>query len=531
MKVGNKILGLAIGQKSILVAEVVAKGDRHAVSHCAEFVFPEGLSLSVPDKLGQAFRQFLRDKHILTRDVVIGLPAKRLVTRRKEVPPATPAVAASTLRLQAEGDFSSELDNLVMDFAGQPNLEETTTVLLIATNKVVVDECEAMASAAGLRVRAITSTTAALGRATSRLPGGDGLVLSIGPTGAELVIQNGLDPAHLRHLNVVGGTESISALAGEIRRTMASIPRNGTPMTLALWNSGSAENPQSILEERLSMPVTTPEVSSLVVTDTPHTEGYGPAVAVALAALEPAGLPVDFLHSRMAPPKAPAMSNQKKLAIAGGLIVAAVAAFVYIDLSSKKGEIDRLTATIARNVKAVKAANEQITRYEFAKKWLPKGPTNIEVLRDVTQLFPPQGNTIWATSFGNSRDIYTWEIDGKATSASYSQNLVDAMIGQSERFTNPRVTAQTYEPTTGLWAFRLQFTYNPPEAPPLAVASAPATGRGAGRGNRGTAGTAAFGRGGAVATAPAAAGAATTGGGFGRRGGRGGGGAGGAVGG
>jgi len=479
VKVGNKILGLAIGQTSILVAEVVAKGERHAVSHCAEFVFPEGLSLSAPDKLGQAFHQFLRSQHITTKDAVIGLPAKRLVTRRKEVPPATPAVAASTLRLQAEGEFSSELDNLVMDFAGQPSLAETTTVLLIATNKVVVDECEAMALAAGLRVHAITSTTAALGRATSRLPGGDGLVLSIGPGGAELVIQHGLDPAHLRHLNVVGGTESISALAGEIRRTMAAIPRNGTPMTLALWNSGEAENPQSILEERLSMPVTTPEVSNLVITDVAGTEGYAPAIAVALAAMEPAGLPVDFLHSRMAPPKAPAMSNQKKLAIAGGLLVAAVAAFVYIDLSGKAGQAATLQAQITKNAKAVAAANATIARYDFAKKWLPKGPINIEVLRDVTQLFPSQGNTIWATSFGNSRDIYTWEIDGKASNQNYPQNLVDAMIAQPERFTNPRVTALLYEQQAQLWSFRLQFTYNPPGTTVQAVAasSSSATGR------------------------------------------------------
>ena len=89
------------------------------------------------------------------------------------------------MRLQAEGEFSSELDNLVMDFAGSPNVSQTTTVLLVATNRVVVDECMAMARAAGLRVHGITSTTAALGRATSRLPGGDGLVLNLGASVAE----------------------------------------------------------------------------------------------------------------------------------------------------------------------------------------------------------------------------------------------------------------------------------------------------------------------------------------------------------
>ena len=54
MKAGNKVLGLAIGQKSIQIAEIVTKGEQHVVSHCAEFIFPDGLAMSQPDKLGQA---------------------------------------------------------------------------------------------------------------------------------------------------------------------------------------------------------------------------------------------------------------------------------------------------------------------------------------------------------------------------------------------------------------------------------------------------------------------------------------------
>ena len=136
MSVGSKVLGLAVGQKSILVAEVQQKGERHLVSKYGEFVFPEGLSLGQPEKLGLAFRDFLRAKGFSTKDAVIGLPAKRLVTRRKEMPAASAALAASSLRLQAEGEFSAELDNLVMDFAGTTSSSEPSTVWLgIATKK------------------------------------------------------------------------------------------------------------------------------------------------------------------------------------------------------------------------------------------------------------------------------------------------------------------------------------------------------------------------------------------------------------
>src|SRR6185295_7021681 len=100
------------------------------------------------------------------------------------------------------------------------------------------------------------------------------------------------------------------------------IPRNGTPQTLALWNNSPALNPGSVLGQRLSMPVTTPELGSLVATDTADAEPYAAAVAVALAAMEPAGLPVDFLHSRLAAPKPPAVSRSKLAAIVLGVLLA-----------------------------------------------------------------------------------------------------------------------------------------------------------------------------------------------------------------
>ena len=56
MKVGSKVLGIAVGQKSVLVAEVLQKEKRFVVTQCGEFIFPEGLALSQPEKLGAAFK-------------------------------------------------------------------------------------------------------------------------------------------------------------------------------------------------------------------------------------------------------------------------------------------------------------------------------------------------------------------------------------------------------------------------------------------------------------------------------------------
>jgi hypothetical protein len=259
----GKILGLAIGQKSILLAEVGGKADAWSVAHVAEFPYPEGLALEKPVELGQALRTFLKSQKFSTRDTVIGLPAKRLITRRKDVPPAPAAAAASTLRLQAESEFSTEAATLTMDFAGDTSTSEPTSVLLIAATRECIAQCESLARAAGLKLLAVTSTGTALGRATSRVPGGNGVVVNLAPGGSELIVQHGESATQLRHLNMGDNpnADSVGLLAGEIRRSVAALPRNGSPLTLAIWDPGNdkgATSTRNLLEERLAMPISTP---------------------------------------------------------------------------------------------------------------------------------------------------------------------------------------------------------------------------------------------------------------------------------
>ena len=474
MKVGNKVLGCAIGQRSILLAEVAQRGGKPAVQHYAEFVFPEGLSLATDAvKLGEAMAQFLRTRKFSTREVVVGLPAKRLVTRRKEVPPASPAVAANMLRLQAEGDFSSELDNLVMDYAGTSSTAETTTVLLVATNRDILEQCEAFARAAGLKILAITATSAALGRATSRLPGGDGLVLNLGQSGSELVVQHGQDPAHLRHLNTVGASspESIGALAGEIRRIIAAIPRNGTPQTLALWKDPSLADQSdtgALLEARLAMPVSTPELRSLLTTDNRDANAYAAPVALALSAMEPAGLPVDFLHSRLTPPAPPLISPMAQGIILIVVLVVGLIGWAFYDLGRKQQERDQLVQIINTKKSAVDDATLWKNRVLDANNRLPLGVYFVKAWRDVSDYFPRQGGTIWATHLSsNINDRSAWVLEGKSINETEAYSLAARMVpprGSLDYGTTPFATAEisTLREDTnarGQQTFTLRFTY------------------------------------------------------------------------
>jgi hypothetical protein len=83
-------------------------------------------------------------------------------------------------------------------------------------------------------------------------------------------------------------------------------------------------------------------------------------------------------------------------------------------------------------------------------------------LRDVTGLFPVQGNTIWATSFGIDDSHQDWEIDGQCTAQHFADDLCAAMA-QKPQFQGPKVTVKLSEGAEGLFTFRLTFAYQPAE--------------------------------------------------------------------
>jgi hypothetical protein len=459
---------MALSQKSILIAEVGGKAGAWSVQHLAEFVFPEGVSLEQPAELGQALKQFMRGEKFSTRETVIGLSAKRLVTRRKEVPPAAPVMAASMLRLQAEGEFSSEPDALVMDFAGETSATTTTTVLLMAVTRENVDQCSAMTKAAGLKLTGLTVTAAALGQATSRGPeGSDGVVVSLAPGGAELVVQHGGATTQVRHLNVGDATaaDSLGVLAGEIRRTVAALPRNGSPLTLAVWSSTDSAPTGSLLEQRLNMPVTTPDLR--MIASGGSAEGginrFAPAVAVALAELDGDRLPVDFLHSRLAPP--PPASVKKKwvwgIGIAAAVLVM-LGAEIY-GFSKTKADVARDEAQLASMKKDLADATTARDRLDAARRWAPGKPVIIACMRDLTKLFPDEGS-IWVTGLYLHPNL-SGELLGKASNTQQVLNFTDR-LNNNPSFKGAKWTDAHEEANRGgnEVSFTIAFVYHPEEA-------------------------------------------------------------------
>jgi len=105
------LLGLAIDEFGIVVAEVAARAGRPEVRRVGQLAFEGQLSADTAKELGQQLRQFLRANHFSSKHAVIGIPTKWIVAKEIVAPPASADAIAGMLGIQAERAFSLNATN------------------------------------------------------------------------------------------------------------------------------------------------------------------------------------------------------------------------------------------------------------------------------------------------------------------------------------------------------------------------------------------------------------------------------------
>jgi len=499
------MLGLAVGEKSILIAEVSASTGGFAVTtpdqpevpkpfeatHLAEFVFPKGVGLQDGEALGTALTQFLKDSGISVRHAVVGIPAKWVVVKTKQVPPAEPPVIAESLRLQAEGDFSVALSDLVYDYAGQTSTAETRQVLLMATPKRFIDQVQALAKAARLDLVAVTPSAASLGWATNRSCR-DAMVLSLGAAGAEFTAQCGTSPSVLRHLGPVPVTGPGPLFLSELRRTASMVPTappfakpldpeavtnpaaangNGKPgiRELIVWNGFSLDkSARQVVGDSLGMPVRAGDLATLGVCASGSASAaepghFAPAVALALSGLADAAKDgsVNFLHSRLAAPQKPLVDRRIVWAAGIGLLLLLVGGFSLHEQHQEQAELDRETNTYAGLQQSLVAATSEVGKIAYARQWQGGNPRYVTALRDLTNVIPDDGLT-YLLSFELHEDkdkILRGTLSGKSRDNN-SVMAVQKSMTVSKNFKDVHETMQSKHSGTGPGTtFTLSFEY------------------------------------------------------------------------
>lgn len=423
----SKYLGLAIGEKSLVVAEAARTGGAAAapatgrVTQVATFAYPPGVALDTPETLGRALAEFLKARSFSARHAVVGVPARWVLSKPKEVPPAEPDVIVEALRLQVEGEFSQELDNLVFDYAGEVSPTEPRNVLLVAIQGKYLDQIKATLSAAKLSLSAVTPVGCVLGAMASTGKSKSAFVISVGPGGIELAAQDGASPRALRHLGSAGTSSGV--LAGELRRAAfaagslgghanGSAGGNGKAVNgtngnghygpaLIVWDELTLSDPsRQALADAVGARLEAGNLEALGVPAglaggqrDPGTPSVAGAAALAVAAVSETPFPADFVHSRLSAPKQGGLPRKTVLIAAGAFVAFVLLMFGYFDIQSRQGEVDSLNAQIEALKPQVKTANENIKRIGAAEKWAQVQPRFLNCLHGLTQAIPEDGKT------------------------------------------------------------------------------------------------------------------------------------------
>jgi len=471
----RRMLGLAVAARSATAVELAGPKGGARVVRAAEFVFPDEVGLQEPGRLGQALKAFLRSERFSASRCVIGMDAAHLTARAKTLPPGSEGSAARILALAIEQEFASDRKDLLFDYAPGSSENGQPSALLVATTRGHVDQLLAMAQGAGLTVSAVTSSTMALAESANGLMLTDRLVLHVFRGGVELAMRstNGLILVHRLPVSPPTDAEPDTASAGpwlddlphELRR--AAYGRLGETADrqvreLLVWDEiGQAPQAWDTLAERLGVPVrlcASAEARRPAEGSPPGGGGqYSAASAIALAGLKGHRLPVDFLHSRLAPRRKLTVSRQVALGAGAAAAVLIAAALLVLDTVQAERDVADLERRLSANRPAVATAENIVEKAAYARGWYHRRPPLLECLRALTLAFPAEGG-IWATNL-RMDETMRGHISGKADREATVLDVLDRLKASPQFFDCKPLYLREAGPGGREVAFAMSFRY------------------------------------------------------------------------
>jgi type IV pilus assembly protein PilM len=236
-------IGLDIGSSAVRAAQVVVRGEKRTLQRFGQVGLPAGAVVEgeVQDRaaVAAAIKKLWAEGGFASKKVVLGLGSQRAMVRQVEMPPIPDAELRSALRFKISEFLPIPVEQAVVDFAPLPGAGgsgEMRRILLVAAQKDVVTDEVAAVEAAGLKVRAVDSSSLALLRGV-REPnrpsdGGGGLEAVVG-VGSQLItvaVRDGGVPRFVRTVALVGTATADLSEAGAIG-PMGEVPRRGSRST------------------------------------------------------------------------------------------------------------------------------------------------------------------------------------------------------------------------------------------------------------------------------------------------------------
>lgn len=424
----KKVLGVSVGDSSLIVAQVHASNAGGRVGKTGVFTFSAGQKWGEAKALGEAFGAWLKGQGFATGHVVIGLPAHWTLVEARGVPQAAESVVQNVIRLQIEREYQPEGKEWVFDYVRYPRPqgeEGLAQVALAATAISRLALLNEMAAAAGLKVKQVTSTMLAVmaglpnegGRPTLVLHAREdgveaGVMTREGVKGVEWVWEGAIDPA---------------GLGDELKRLAAGL--------LAATGNGGidvvAYCADAVQEKLLREAIAAGGLGAgRLVMKAGGEAVYSASVALGEAGLQKGGTGhggVNFAKSRLLIDTGAEMRRRRMLAVVVGLIVLGTVAYCAIDWYEKKTELGVKNESLAGMKETLKTGQTQIDKLGKARGWLDKRPSILDQVRAFTMAMP-SGGQVWATSV-SIRDDKTGTFIGKAQSEKGVIELLDKLRG------------------------------------------------------------------------------------------------------
>lgn len=460
------MLGIAVGERSMLVAEVHASGGGAQLVKTAEFRYPEGQTLKDSQLLGQALGQFLKSEGFGSRTAIIGLPAKWVLSRAKEVPSIEDSLMSDTLRLTTSNEFSSELGELVYDYAGSAVKGTTTTsVLLVAVPKKYIDQISQVAEAARVRVVAITPFSTSIG--ASAKPAQDALQLVVGPSGLEFTARQGGHPSALKYVGA--SIDASPLLLGELRRASTQPAGSASGREMIVWNDmGADESSLQSIGQSLDLKLRDGQVRDLGVTVADgalNGRDFATPISLALAGVAPPDRLIDFLDSRLKPPPEKKIDRRTVLAIAAAVILVAGVIYWYVSLQKNQAAADARVSALNDNKKWRDDATKHANEIEVARKWHADKPRFVSCWNDLTDAGAGSSDlyaTVLTIREDPKSDIVQGTLIGKANNLKVIDALPDKLKGK-KKFTSTHIVSRAVATVQGRteYTYQIDFTYQP----------------------------------------------------------------------
>lgn len=212
--------GMDIGTTAIRIVQLKGTGDSKALVKYA--YVPVDAKSTISDskadqqKLAQVISQLVKQAHVTTRNVAVGIPSNKVFTTVADVDRMSSSELVKAIPFQADSLIPTPLAESKIDWAiiGDSPVDKTKQELLLTsvTNKFVETRLD-MLESVGLNVIAFEPDNLALVRALSTQNGAPELIIDIGHRSTDLAIVVRGVP-HLTR-NVPTGVETILRTAAQ----------------------------------------------------------------------------------------------------------------------------------------------------------------------------------------------------------------------------------------------------------------------------------------------------------------------------